>query len=46
MASNTTETRKKRANKLKKSGRTRKNALNNHGTTKSKAELFKVVEDK
>lgn len=43
MASNSIETKKKRANKLKKAGRTRKNKLNNKGTTKSKKELFKII---
>lgn len=43
MASNTTRTRIKRANKHKKMGRERKNALRNHGSTKSREQLFAVT---
>ena len=46
MVSNTRQTKTIRANKVKAAGRKRKNALNNHGTTKSAAELFKVVDEK
>ncbi|MEM7403119.1 MAG: hypothetical protein AAF310_03810 [Myxococcota bacterium] len=43
MTSKTTRTRVKRASRHKKQGRDRKNALRNHGTTKSREELFQVV---
>ncbi len=42
MVSNTNQTESVRARKHARSGRKRKNALNNHGTTKSQEELFKV----
>jgi hypothetical protein len=45
MASKTSETRKKRINKIKKLGRKRKNKLNNHGTTISNKNLFKLVKE-
>ncbi len=38
--SKTSQTKTIRANKVKKQGRQRKNALENHGTTKSWDELF------
>jgi hypothetical protein len=44
MSSKSKVTDKKRANKLKAAGRKRKNALANKGTTKTREELFKVVE--
>lgn len=44
MVSNTGQTRSIRARKHIKAGRKRKNALKNHGTTVTIAELFKVVE--
>ncbi|MCP4503438.1 MAG: hypothetical protein GY822_26195 [Deltaproteobacteria bacterium] len=45
MASNTRQTKTIRSNKVKSGGRKRKNKLNNHGSTLSAAELFKVVEE-
>ena len=46
MVSPTKQTWNIRDNKKIKQGRKRKNALENHGTTKPRAELFKVVKAK
>jgi hypothetical protein len=45
MVSNTNQTESIRQRKERKRGRKRKNALANHGTTKPREELFKVVKD-
>lgn len=42
MASCTQQTESVRQRKARRRGRARKNALHNHGTTKSREELFKV----
>lgn len=44
MVSNTKHTETVRKRKSRTRGRDRKNALQNHGTTKSREELFKVQE--
>jgi hypothetical protein len=43
MASASKQTEIVRERKRRKAGKTAKNARSNHGTTKSAAELFKVV---
>lgn len=45
MVSPTKQSETRRKNKVKKMGRARKNALNNNGSTKTHAELFKLVEE-
>lgn len=44
MVSNTGQTKRIRANKVKKAGRARKNAIVKKGTSKTNEELFKVVD--
>ena len=45
MVSPTKHTERVRQRKSRTSGRVRKNTLQNHGTTKSREELFKVQEN-